>query len=84
MMNNEFQNAVAEMMHDWNALPPAQQRRASLIANIAASEIELEHRLIAAPKLSGIPQLQNASAINTLYDALVNLNIELIELEATS
>lgn len=80
MTNNELRHTVKTMLNDWNALSTVQREREMLIANIAASETELEHRLIAAKHLRGIPQRQNASSINTLYDALVNMNLSLIEL----
>ncbi len=46
---------------------------------IAAAEKELAMRKIAAKHLRGIPARQNASAINRLYDTLVDLHIKQLE-----
>lgn len=82
MTNNEIRHTIATMMKDWDALTPAQQKRASLQADLTASVNELRARERAALHLTGIPQSENATAIAKLYDTFNRLLIELIESEA--
>ena len=86
--DRETRDALRQALKDWQAATPEQRAAACLGARRRALDVEIvlltrevDVREAAIPHLRGIPRQQQQNTVAKIYDRLVALHIERIELD---